>query len=216
MLELDKFKMDGETIEVVDRKAREELEDLPDIPTKTSQLQNDSGFITSANIPTKTSQLQNDSGFITSASVPTKTSQLQNDSGFITSASVPTKTSELTNDSGFITSSSRNAVINSGIIRVEIPTSDGTKYSYHGSKSNAYNMNVAYGGGNLADFSISIPSNIQPPTGFYEVNLTASCADTIVIPVLKSATKTAITGWLWTPANAASKTVGIQLSALGY
>ena len=35
------------------------------IPTKTSQLQNDSGFITEGNIPTKTSQLQNDSGFIT-------------------------------------------------------------------------------------------------------------------------------------------------------
>lgn len=61
-----------------------------DIPTKTSQLQNDSGFVTSASVPTKTSQLQNDSGFVTSASVPTKTSQLQNDSGFITSASVPT------------------------------------------------------------------------------------------------------------------------------
>jgi hypothetical protein len=61
-----------------------------DIPTKTSQLQNDSGFVTSASVPTKTSQLQNDSGFVTSSSVPTKTSQLQNDSGFITSASVPT------------------------------------------------------------------------------------------------------------------------------
>lgn len=42
-----------------------------DIPTKTSQLQNDSGFITSASVPTKTSQLQNDSGFITSSSLPT-------------------------------------------------------------------------------------------------------------------------------------------------
>ena len=61
-----------------------------DIPTKTSQLQNDSGFITSASVPTKTSQLQNDSGFVTSASVPTKTSQLQNDSGFITASSLPT------------------------------------------------------------------------------------------------------------------------------
>ena len=61
-----------------------------DIPTKTSQLQNDSGFVTSASVPTKTSQLQNDSGFVTSASVPTKTSQLQNDSGFITSSSLPT------------------------------------------------------------------------------------------------------------------------------
>lgn len=39
-------------------------------------------------IPTKTSELENDSGFITSSSVPTKTSQLTNDSGFITSAPV--------------------------------------------------------------------------------------------------------------------------------
>ena len=35
-------------------------------------------------IPTATSDLTNDSGFITSASVPTKTSDLQNDSGFLT------------------------------------------------------------------------------------------------------------------------------------
>ena len=89
------------------------------IPSKTSDLQNDSGFITSGeapvqsvngqtgsvqlSIPSKTSDLQNDSGFITSApvqsvngqtgavqlSIPSKTSDLQNDSGFITSANVP-------------------------------------------------------------------------------------------------------------------------------
>lgn len=62
---------------------------IPSVPTKTSQLQNDSGFITSAaipEVPTKTSDLTNDSGFITSAAiptVPTKTSQLQNDSNFV-------------------------------------------------------------------------------------------------------------------------------------
>ena len=85
------------------------------VPTKTSDLTNDSDFITQADIPeipTKTSELENDSGFITSADipeVPTKTSQLDNDSGFITSADipeVPTKTSELQNDSGFITDAS--------------------------------------------------------------------------------------------------------------
>lgn len=57
-----------------------------------------------SNIPTATSQLTNDNGFITSSSVPTATSQLTNNSGFITSSSVPTATSQLTNDSGFITS----------------------------------------------------------------------------------------------------------------
>ena len=36
-----------------------------EIPTKVSELQNDSGFITSADVPTKTSDLTNDSGFIT-------------------------------------------------------------------------------------------------------------------------------------------------------
>lgn len=36
-----------------------------------------------SNLPTKTSDLTNDSGFITIASVPTKTSDLTNDSGFI-------------------------------------------------------------------------------------------------------------------------------------
>lgn len=38
-----------------------------DIPTKTSQLTNDSGYISSGNIPSKTSQLTNDSGFVTSS-----------------------------------------------------------------------------------------------------------------------------------------------------
>ena len=42
-----------------------DLTDKPTIPTKTSELSNDSGFITSASLPTKTSDLTNDSGFIT-------------------------------------------------------------------------------------------------------------------------------------------------------
>lgn len=63
---------------------------IPTVPTKTSELTNDSGFITANDIPA-------------AQEVPTKTSDLTNDSGFITSADVPTKTSELTNDSGFIT-----------------------------------------------------------------------------------------------------------------
>lgn len=67
---------------------------LSTIPTKTSQLANDSGYVKASDIPTvptKTSQLQNDSGYITSSAiptVPTKTSQLTNDSGFITDAGV--------------------------------------------------------------------------------------------------------------------------------
>ena len=41
-----------------------------------------------ATIPTKTSDLDNNSGYITSASLPTKTSQLTNDSGYITTAAL--------------------------------------------------------------------------------------------------------------------------------
>lgn len=44
--------------------AKSDITDFPTIPTKTSQLTNDSGFA-SGTIPTKTSQLTNDSGFLT-------------------------------------------------------------------------------------------------------------------------------------------------------
>ena len=56
-----------------------DLSNKPTIPTKTSDLTNDSGFITISSVPTKTSDLTNDSGFITSSSLPTKTSDLTND-----------------------------------------------------------------------------------------------------------------------------------------
>lgn len=55
-----------------------------EIPTKVSELENDSNYVTESQLPTKTSDLDNDSGFITQADVPSKTSQLENDSGFIT------------------------------------------------------------------------------------------------------------------------------------
>ena len=101
---------------------------LDDIPTKTSQLNNDSGYITSNDIPpipSKTSDLQNDSGFLTSAvtsfngstgavtysapvsSVNSKTGAVTlsaSDVGALpSSTTIPTKTSQLNNDSGFIT-----------------------------------------------------------------------------------------------------------------
>ena len=79
------------------------------IPDKTSQLDNDSGYITNSaltgyakktEIPTKTSEITNDSGYITNVAlepyaktvdIPTKTSQLNNDSGYITANDVPVK-----------------------------------------------------------------------------------------------------------------------------
>lgn len=81
------------------------------LPTKTSKLTNDSGFITAKdlpNVPDVVSAFKNDARYITSADIPqipSKTSDLANDSGYITSASLPTKVSELANDLRFITDS---------------------------------------------------------------------------------------------------------------
>ena len=44
-----------------------ELINTPTIPSSTSELTNDSGFITSNDVPTKVSQLANDKGYITSS-----------------------------------------------------------------------------------------------------------------------------------------------------
>lgn len=99
-----------------------DLTGKPTIPTKTSELTNDSGYITSipseyvtetemqtalaskadtADIPTAVSELTNDSGYITSAGAPVQS--VNGQTGAVT-VTVPTKTSDLTNDSGFITS----------------------------------------------------------------------------------------------------------------
>ena len=65
MADLEHIVLDGTTLDIVDNTARSEITRVEgEIPTKTSDLTNDSGFITSANIPTKTSDLTNDSGFV--------------------------------------------------------------------------------------------------------------------------------------------------------
>lgn len=81
------------------------IKNKPAIPTKTSDITNDSGFITSAAVPTKTSDLTNDSGFITNQvnNLANYYDQTAINSMF-NALDVPTKTSELTNDSGFLTS----------------------------------------------------------------------------------------------------------------
>ena len=91
-----------------------------DVPTKTSDLNNDSNFASTTDIPTKTSQLKNDSNFASTADIPTKVSELNNDSKFVTedeltakgyasTSDIPTKTSQLTNDSKFVTESGLTA-----------------------------------------------------------------------------------------------------------
>lgn len=80
------------------------------IPTKTSQLTNDSEFVDTdtlvgseenlmAMIPTKTSQLTNDSRYITNADISLEISAAKAE----VRADIPTKVSQLTNDAGYIT-----------------------------------------------------------------------------------------------------------------
>lgn len=67
------------------------ISNQPSIPTKTSELTNDSDYATTGDIPTKNSQLQNDSNYATTGQIPTKNSQLQNDSGYTTMSAVEKK-----------------------------------------------------------------------------------------------------------------------------
>ena len=83
------------------------------VPTKVSELTNDSGFITSSAIPTNVSSFNNDTGYITNtvndltnytptsglASVATSGSYLD----LSNTPTIPTDTSDLTNGAGFIT-----------------------------------------------------------------------------------------------------------------
>ena len=95
------------------KNAFDDKADISDIPTATSDLTNDSGFITSADVPTATSDLTNDSGFIDNTVDDLTNYTLSSDlsdvatsgdySDLSNTPSIPSKTSDLTNDSGFIT-----------------------------------------------------------------------------------------------------------------
>ncbi len=67
------------------------ISNKPSIPSKTSDLTNDSNYATTAQIPTKNSQLQNDSNYANTSQIPTKNSQLQNDSSYTTMSAVEKK-----------------------------------------------------------------------------------------------------------------------------
>lgn len=71
------------------------------IPTKTSQLQNDSNYVTTSQLPSKTSQLTNDSDFTTNAKLTSKAndSDVVHKSGNETINGVKTFTSEIVNTS---------------------------------------------------------------------------------------------------------------------
>ena len=119
------------------------LTNKPTIPTKTSDITNDSGFITEDNVPVKS--VNGKTGDVTldaksvgalpdTTVVPSKTSELDNDSGFITDAAltgyakttdIPTKTSQLENDSHYITANEAPVTsVNSKTGAVQLNASD--------------------------------------------------------------------------------------------
>lgn len=81
-----------------------------EIPSKTSELTNDSDFAYIGDVPTKTSELENDSFFAYISDTPVKTSQLENDSNFAYTKDIPTSVSQLKNDSNFVTNVRVNEV----------------------------------------------------------------------------------------------------------
>lgn len=77
-------------------------------------------------IPTDVSDLNNDSGFITSADVPTKVSELQNDSGYQNS----TQVNSAITSKGYQTASQVSSAVSSGISNASVSDlSDGSSYS---------------------------------------------------------------------------------------
>ena len=74
----------------------DDLENKPDIPSKTSDLDNDSGYITG--------YTETDPTVPSWAKAPSKPSYTASEVGALPSdTSIPSKTSDLTNDSGFLT-----------------------------------------------------------------------------------------------------------------
>lgn len=83
------------TFEEVSELVKQEIDKLS-IPTKTSDLENDSGFITAADVsgitvevPTKVSQLENDLNYVTEDKIPTKVSQLEDSGEYLKKSELP-------------------------------------------------------------------------------------------------------------------------------
>ena len=87
------------------------IDDIPTVPTKTSQLINDSNFVTDSVVDEKISNAQLNGGEVDLSSyakktdLPTKISQLTNDSGYITNVPDEYITETELNAKGYVTTS---------------------------------------------------------------------------------------------------------------
>ena len=132
-----------------------DLLDKPTIPTKTSELENDSGFLTEHQ-PLKTI---NNESIVGTGNI--EISGFSGDYNDLTNKpSIPTKTSELTNDSGFLTEQTLKTINNESIVgtgNIEIGGGSG--------------RNVWYG--NQAQFDALSESELDENTDYYISGLIA-------------------------------------------
>ena len=121
--------------------------------------------ITKNSIPTKTSELINDSNFATTSAIPTKTSDLTNDSSFVVISEIPTKTSELTNDSGYTTSEDIQTAIDNipsaGFEDILEGVTGRTKVEWNNLNASEYGSNSTYNGATLP------PVMLESTTAFW-------------------------------------------------
>ena len=187
------------------------MSNKPTIPSKTSQLTNDSGFTTfdgnynslsnKPTIPTKTSELVNDSGFSTFSG---------NYNDLSNKPTIPSMTSQLTNDSGFTTfDGNYNSLSNKptipSISRVTNGSWNKTKYTYGSIIEediygriilNHVTLNQAYGTGYYRQVDVIIPTNIIPTNHLIEVNITVEYDGALVLPTIRYYSKSSISIYL--------------------
>lgn len=98
-----------------------------DIPTKTSQLTNDSGFANASDIPTKTSQLTNDSNFLTEIPIASGTKvggiKVSTNSGYSINNTGLFELNSATSTSKGIVSIGTGLTVNSGEVTLNTATS---------------------------------------------------------------------------------------------
>lgn len=98
-----------------------------DVPTKTSQLTNDSGFVNASDIPTKTSQLTNDSNFLTEIPIASGTKvggiKVSTNSGYSISNTGLFELNSATSTSKGIVSIGTGLTVNSGKVTLNTATS---------------------------------------------------------------------------------------------
>ena len=132
------------------------------LPTKTSDLNNDSGYITIASIPKYVSAFINDAGYLTSftetdptvpawAKASHKPSYTASEVGALPDTTfIPTDTSELTNGAGFITASSLPTVYN-GTLTIQKNSTTINSFTANSSSDVTVNISVPTDTGDLTN-----------------------------------------------------------------